>query len=113
MNGIYGLLFGFFAQADKAPLIVPDSVQKANFAEAVRKLANLDVDTLLQNLLSQSIWILVKILIALGVYFIGRWNVHRLINIVDAIYERRQVASGLRSFLAKTSLGVFMRLLVL
>ena len=113
MNGIYGILFGFFAQTDKTPLIVPDSVQKANFAEAVRKLTNLDVDSLLRNLLSESIWILVKILIALVIYFIGRWIVHRLIRFMDAICERRKVDISLRSFLRNTIRVVFMLLLVL
>ena len=74
MNFLDGILFALFAEADKsAPLMVPDSVQKANFAETVRKLANLDVDRLLQNLLSESVWILIKVLIALAIYFVGRW----------------------------------------
>lgn len=113
MNTLYGVLGALFAQADKAPLIVPDSVQKANFAEAVRKLTSLDVDTLLRNLLSESVWILVKILIALVIYFIGRWVVRRLIRFVDAICERRKVDVSLRSFLRNTIRVVFMLLLVL
>ncbi|WP_300099444.1 mechanosensitive ion channel domain-containing protein [uncultured Alistipes sp.] len=113
MNTLYGVLGALFAQADKAPLIVPDSVQKANFAEAVRKLTSLDVDTLLRNLLSESIWILVKILIALVIYFIGRWIVRRLIRVLDGICERRKVDVSLRSFLRNTIRVVFMLLLVL
>lgn len=113
MNTLYGVLGALFAQADKAPLIVPDSVQKANFAEAVRKLASLDVDTLLRNLLSESVWILVKILIALVIYFIGRWIVRRLIRVLDGICERRKVDVSLRSFLRNTIRVVFMLLLVL
>ena len=53
MNTLYGVLGALFAQADKAPLIVPDSVQKANFAEEVRKLTRLDGDTRLRDLLSE------------------------------------------------------------
>ena len=113
MNTLYGVLGALFAQADKAPLIVPDSVQKANFAEAVRKLTSLDVDTLLRNLLSESIWILVKILIALVIYFIGRWIVRRLIRVLDGICERRKVDVSQRSFLRNTIRVVFMLLLVL
>ena len=113
MNTLYGVLGALFAQADKAPLIVPDSVQKANFAEAVRKLTSLDVDTLLRNLLSESVWILVKILIALVIYFIGRWVVRRLIRVLDGICERRKVDVSLRSFLRNTIRVVFMLLLVL
>ena len=103
MNLLTALFLPLLAAADEAaPLIVPDSVQKANFAEAVRRLANLDIDSLLRSLLSESIWIVVKILIALAIYFVGRWIVHRLIRFLDAICERRQVDISLRSFLRNT-----------
>ena len=49
MNTLYGVLGALFAQADKAPLIVPDSVQKARFAETVRRLADFDFDEFLRN----------------------------------------------------------------
>jgi small conductance mechanosensitive channel len=114
MNLLTALFLPLLAAADEAaPLIVPDSVQKANFAEAVRRLANLDIDSLLRSLLSESIWIVVKILIALAIYFIGRWIVRRLIRFLDAICERRQVDISLRSFLRNTVRVVFMLLLVL
>ena len=113
MNVIYGMLASLFVQTDNAPLIVPDSIQKANFAETVRKLTDLDVDALLRSLLSESMWILIKILIALVIYFVGRWIVRRLIHIVDAICERRQVDVSLRSFLRNTIRVVFMLLLIL
>ena len=114
MNFLDGILFALFAEADKsAPLMVPDSVQKANFAEMVRKLANLDVDQLLQNLLSESVWILIKVLIALAIYFVGRWIVRRIIHLLDAVCERRRVDVSLRSFLRNTVRVVFTLLLVL
>lgn len=113
MNILYGMFFPLLVQSDKAPLIIPDSIQKANFAETVRKLTDLDVDALLRSLLSESMWILIKILIALVIYFIGRWIVRRLIHIVDAICERRQVDVSLRSFLRNTIRVVFMLLLIL
>ena len=114
MNFLDGILFALFAEADKsAPLMVPDSRQKANFAETVRKLANLDVDQLLQNLLSESVWILIKVLIALAIYFVGRWIVRRIIHLLDAVCERRRVDVSLRSFLRNTVRVVFTLLLVL
>ena len=114
MNFLDGILFALFAEADKsAPLMVPDSVQKANFAETVRKLANLDVDRLLQNLLSESVWILIKVLIALAIYFVGRWIVRRIIHLLDAVCERRRVDVSLRSFLRNTVRVVFTLLLLI
>ena len=64
----------FLGTETPAPLMLPDSVQKAHFAETVHKIANLDFETVLQNLLSESVWILLKILLALAIYFVGRWN---------------------------------------
>ena len=61
----------------------------------------------------ESVWILVKILIALVIYFIGRWIVRRLIRVLDGICERRKVDVSLRSFLRNTIRVVFMLLLVL
>ena len=52
-----------------ASLIVPDSVQKANLAEAVNKIVNMDFSTLFGSLIRESLWILVKVLIALSHLF--------------------------------------------
>ena len=66
-------MWTFLAAEEPASLIVPDSVQKANLAEAVNKIVNMDFSTLFGSLIRESLWILVKVLIALAIYFIGRW----------------------------------------
>lgn len=96
-----------------APLMLPDSVQKANFVEAVRKIANLDVSELLQKLLSESVWILIKIAIALIIYFIGRWIVRRILRVLDRAFERRKVDVSLRAFIRNTISVVFTLILVM
>ena len=88
---MWSFLVPFFTETPEAPLILPDSVQKANLAEAVNKIIHLDVGDMLRSLLSESVWILVKILIALAIYFIGRWIVRRIVRLLDAAFERRQV----------------------
>ena len=106
-------MWTFLAAEDQAPLIVPDSVQKAHFAEAVEKIANIDYHALLQSLLSESVWILIKILIALAIYFIGRWVVRRILKLVDVAMQHRNVDISLRSFTRNTISTVFTLLLVL
>lgn len=101
------------AAEEAKPLMLPDSVQKANFAEAVQKLANLDWHEVMQNMLSQSLWILIKIVIALVIYFIGRWIVRRLVRLLDIAFERRQVDISLRSFLRNTIRVIFTLILVM
>lgn len=103
----------FLAVGDPGPLIVPDSVQKAHFAETVEKLANIDLYALLQKLLSESIWIVIKIAIALAIYFVGRWIVHRLLKLIDAAMQHRNVDISLRSFTRNTVSAIFTMLLIL
>lgn len=106
-------MWTFLAVEDPASLIVPDSVQKANFAKAVEKIANIDYHALLQSLLSESVWILIKILIALAIYFVGRWIVRRILKLVDVAMQHRNVDISLRSFTRNTISTVFTLLLVL
>ena len=106
-------MWTFLATEDPASLIVPDSVQKANFAKAVEKIANIDYHALLQSLLSESVWILIKILIALAIYFVGRWIVRRILKLVDVAMQHRNVDISLRSFTRNTISTLFTLLLVL
>ena len=103
----------FLGTDTPAPLMLPDSVQKANFAETVHKIANLDFETVLQNLLSESVWILLKIALALAIYFIGRWILRRIVRLLDLALEHRRVDISLRSFTRNTISTVFTLLLVL
>ncbi len=110
-------IWSFFVQTKPSvptgPLMLPDSVQKANFAETIHKLTNLDVDKLIREFMSDLIWIGIKILIALAIYFIGRWIVHRILHILDMAFERRQVDESLRNFLRNATRVVFMLILIL
>ncbi len=104
-------MWHLLAQAEPAPLLLPDSVQKANFAKAVDKLAHLDLQQLLQDLFSQSMWILVKLLVALFIYLVGRWILRRLLRLLDVVFERRQIDTSLRTF-ARNAVGVIFTLIL-
>ena len=106
-------MWTFLAAEDPAPLMVPDSVQKAHFAETVEKIANIDYHALLQTLLSESVWIVIKIAIALAIYFVGRWIVRRLLKLIDVAMQHRNVDTSLRSFTRNTVSAVFTLLLIL
>lgn len=106
-------MWTFLSTDTPAPLMLPDSVQKANFAKAVEKLANIDYHELLQTMLSETVWIVIKILIALAIYFIGRWIVRRIIRLLDVAMEHRKVDVSLRSFMRNTIRVIFTLILVL
>lgn len=90
----------FFTDAEQADkLILPDSVQKAKFAETVEKVVNMDYHQFFTNLLSEAVWVVLKVFMALVIYFIGRWIIRRLLAVLDTMFERRKVELSLRSFL--------------
>jgi len=104
----------FFLDAENTgKLIVPDSVQKARFAETVEKVVNMDYHQFFTNLLSEAVWVMLKIVLALVVYAAGRWLIRRLLAVLDAMFERRQVDLSLRAFLRNLAKVIFYILLVL
>ncbi len=99
--------------ATEAPVMVPDSVQKANFAEAVNKIVHLDYHQLLQTMISESVWVLIKIVLALTIYFVGRWIVRRILRVIEVAMQHRNVDASLRSFTRNTISAIFTLLLIL
>ena len=96
-------MLNIFLQSDAEKLeslIVPDSVQKARFAEAVRTLANEDfVKNIWSEMANWLAWTGIKFLISLAIFYIGRWLLRKLVALVDAIMTRRGVEVSLHSFL--------------
>ena len=101
------------AEEPVVPVMLPDSVQKANFAHAVDKLMHLDVQSLLDSAVRECIWITVKILVALAIYFIGRWVIRRIVRLLDLAFGRRDVDVSLRSFARNTIRSVFVLILLM
>ena len=93
-------MFQLIAQTD-APekLMLPDSVQKAQFQEAITKIVNTDYHQLMLSLVDDAIWILLKILLALLVWTVGRWLIRKGLTMLDKLFVKRNVDGSLRSFL--------------
>lgn len=97
-------MFSFFLQTDSiAPLILPDSVQKAQLAEKINKVVNMDIKEVLMSMAGDAVWIVLKIILALVIYFIGNWLIRRVVRLLDALFERRHVDPSLRTFLRHTT----------
>ncbi len=94
-------------------LIVPDSVQKAQLKEAVDKISTLDYEVLLTNIVQEAGWIILKIVLALIIYFVGRQLIKWLIRIVDRAFARHDIEVSLRSFLRSLIKAVLMVVLIL
>ena len=107
-------MWKFFAQTLPVDeLIVPDSVQKANLAQTIDKVIHMDYREFFVGLAGDAVWIVLKILLALVIYFIGRWIVRRIVRLVDLAFEHRQVDASLRSFLRNMIRVIFTLLLTL
>ena len=96
-------MLNIFLQSDAEKLenlIVPDSVQKARFEEAVRTLANEDfVKNIWSEMANWLVWTGIKFLISLAIFYVGRWLLRKLVTLADAIMTRRGVEVSLHSFL--------------
>lgn len=107
-------MFLLYTQTETTePLILPDSVQKQRLAESIEKLMNLDIQEMLSHLAEQAIWVIVKILIALAFYFVGRWLIRRILRLLDRMFERKEVDISIRPFIRNTASVVMILVLVL
>jgi small conductance mechanosensitive channel len=94
-------------------LIVPDSVQKAHMAEFVTKITHTDYQQLVNDMISQALWIGLKVVLAIGIYLVGRWVTNWILRMLNRTFERRNVDVSLRIFLRSMIKVVMMILVVL
>ncbi len=93
-------MLNFLLQADQTieNLMVPDSVQKARFAQTVEQLSSLEMSDIWEQISEWCIWTGIKLVIAIALFYIVRWILHRVLSVVDAIMTRRKVERSLHSF---------------
>ena len=107
-------MFRLFTQSNPPePLMLPDSVQKARFAEAIHRLSETDYSQLFNNIIGDLIWIAVKLFCAMAIWVIGRWVIRRIMKLVRRTFERREVEPSLRTFLDSMIRFILSTLLIL
>lgn len=94
-------------------MIVPDSVQKAQLIETVQKITTMDYRQLLTDLVQEGGWILLKVVLALAIYFIGKQLIKWVVRIMDKAFERHNVETSLRSFLRSVVKVLLLLVLIL
>ncbi len=93
--------------------MLPDSVQKANLAQTIDKVVHMDYKEFFLGMAGDAVWIVLKIILALIIYAVGRWIIRRIVKLLDAVLERRQIDASLRQFLRHTTRVIFTLLLIL
>ncbi len=74
---------------------------------------NMDYRAFFTDMLNDGVWILLKLLLALAIYLVGRWIVKRIVHLLDMAFERRRVDVSLRMFVRNAVKVVFSLVLVL
>ena len=97
----------------KAELFLPDSVQKAQLANVVHKIEGLDYRQLFTDLTREAGWILVKVVIAVVIYLIGRQIIKWIIRLMDKSFVHHKVEASLRNFLRSLVKVLLMVMLLL
>ena len=112
-------MLNVFLQSDATAvenLIVPDSIQKARFTEAITRLADEEfVRGIGSEMMNWLVWTGIKSLISLAIYYIGRWLLGKLVRLIDAVMTRREVEVSLHSFIltAIKTLGYVLLVLII
>ena len=84
------------------PTTVPapaDTTKVVSFFEKLSSASNMSLQQLLEQMVSGIIHISIKILIALVIFWVGKWLMKKIRNFVSNILIRRNVELSLRTFL--------------
>ena len=76
----------------------------------MENLSSMSLDTLVSKLIDLSVSLGSKLLVAIIVFFVGRWLIRRITKMVVRIMEKRQVEASLFSFV-KSLLGITLNFL--
>lgn len=90
----------FFTQLIADPIVIEkaDSV-KSTFSQWMENLSSMSAQDLFKTIANGAVSIGLKIVIALVIFWVGRWLIRRVRKMMDRIMTRRNVDVSLRAFL--------------
>ena len=94
------------------PLLSDSLSIKESLAQKAEQLAAIDFGNVMTTLINQGARVVFNIIIALVVYYVGRWIIKRVVKIIDKICEKKSVEISLKKFLLNLSRAVMYILLV-
>lgn len=110
-------MFSFLAQLVTDPAVreKADSL-KTTFSEKLSNLSHMSLEDLVRTVTNGLAGIVMKVFIALVIFWIGRWLIRRIIKVMKRIMERREVDISLRAFLVnlvKITLTLFLIIVII
>ena len=91
------ILFALLAQITPKPEV--DSTLRHTIIEKVQSLSQMTGQEIVSMIVKDTVTVVLKLLIALAVFYIGRWLIRRVRKMMVRILEKRKVDVSLRSFL--------------
>lgn len=83
---------------DEEKIAHADSLTKANVEQKIDSLIHSSPQEIVTTLLHGALNVLIKIVIVIAIWYIGRWLIRKLSKLLNNIFERRHVDSSLRTF---------------
>ena len=94
------------------PLLSDSLSIKESITQRVDQIAAIDFGNVVTTLINQGARIVLNIIIALVVYYIGRWVIRRVVRLIEKICNKKNVELSLKKFLINLSRAVMYILLI-
>jgi small conductance mechanosensitive channel len=94
------------------PLLSDSLSIKESLAQRAEQLAAIDFGEVLTTLINQGSRVVLNIIVALVIYYIGRWIIKRVVKIIEKVCDKKDVEISLKKFLLNLARAVMYILLV-
>lgn len=86
--------------ATEAQEVATEVAADSSVAETIDTVLSYDFNTLKDIIIDGALTIGWKIIVALAIFYVGRWVIRRILRLLDKLYERKSVEVSIRGFLS-------------
>lgn len=86
--------------ATEAQEVATEVAADSSVAESIDTVLSYDFNTLKDIIIDGALSICWKIIVALAIFYVGRWVIRRILRLLDKLYERKSVEVSIRGFLS-------------
>lgn len=86
--------------ATEAQEVATEVAADSSVAESIDTVLSYDFNTLKDIIIDGALSICWKIIVALAIFYVGRWVIRRILRLLDKLYERKSVEMSIRGFLS-------------
>lgn len=86
--------------ATEAQEVATEVTADSSVVETIDTMLSYDFNTLKDIIIDGALTIGWKIIVALAIFYVGRWVIRRILRLLDKLYERKSVEISIRGFLS-------------